>query len=106
MAMDSGSNRIASNRPNILAANITPMANDTIRSRLVCGRAGGARRSQNQKNSVVSSPRAVTNDSTSIPSLKTIFTSTSAALNESAEAMPGSKAILRASADTAARYGV
>ena len=31
------------------------------------------------------------NDSTSIPSLKTIFPSTSAALNESAEARPGSR---------------
>ena len=42
MAMDSGNNWIASNRPKVLAANITPMANDTIRSRLVCGRDGGA----------------------------------------------------------------
>jgi hypothetical protein len=37
---------------------------------------------------------AVTNDGTSIPSLKTIFPSTSAALNESAVATPGSKPAL------------
>ena len=39
-----------------------------------CDPAGRLRawRSQSQKNSVVSSPRAVTNDSTSMPSLKTI----------------------------------
>jgi hypothetical protein len=73
-----------------------------------CDPAGRLRawRSQSQKNSVVSSPRAVTNDSTSMPSLKTIFPNTSAALNERAEATPGRRPVRRVSADRLRRDGV
>ena len=48
-----------------------------------------ARRSQNQKNSTVSTPRAVMKDSTSMPSLNTTLPRMSAALNDNADVMPG-----------------
>src|SRR6476619_2300485 len=64
-----------------------------MRSRLLCGRTGGARCSQYQKNSTVSTPRAVMKDSTSMPSLNTTLPRMSAALNDNADVMPGSSAL-------------